>query len=192
MDDSPKKLNIEVTTKCNLNCIMCMREVLREETGNMTLETYRALLPAFSQVETVNIIGIGEPLMNENIIEMIRLGKEHLNSNGNFSLTTNATLFNEEIAEQLISAGTDDIVISFDGATPETFNSIRKGTTMDEVLRGIDFLNKAKERLCSQTPRLGFEFVAMKKNVHELPQLVDLAAEKGIIFIIVTNLLPHT
>ena len=192
MDDSPKKLNIEVTTKCNLNCIMCMREVLREETGNMTLETYRALLPAFSQVETVNIIGIGEPLMNENIIEMIRLGKEHLHSNGNFSLTTNATLINEEIAEQLVSAGTDDIVISFDGATPETFNSIRKGTTMDEVLRGIDFLNKAKERLGNQSPRLGFEFVAMKKNVAELPQLVDLAAEKGIIFIIVTNLLPHT
>ena len=156
MDDSPKKLNIEVTTKCNLNCIMCMREVLQEETGNMPLETYRALLPAFSQIETVNLIGIGEPLMNEDIIEMIRLGKEHLPPNGTFSLTTNAALINEELAEQLVTAGTDDIVISFDGATPETFNSIRKGTTMDEVLRGIDSLNKAKERLGSRTPGLGF------------------------------------
>ncbi|HEY48844.1 MAG TPA: radical SAM protein [Dehalococcoidia bacterium] len=192
MDDIPKKLNIEVSSRCNLNCIMCIREVVKEETGDMTLETYKALLPVFPEIETVNLIGIGEPLMNENLIEMIRLGKAHLPPNGTLSLTTNATLINRHIAEQLVSSGIDDVVISIDGATAETFNAIRKGATLDEVLRGIQLLNEAKKKLESQTPRLGFEFVAMKRNVAELPQLVDLAAQHGISFIIVTNLLPHT
>jgi radical SAM protein with 4Fe4S-binding SPASM domain len=60
------------------------------------------------------------------------------------------------------------------------------------VLKNIGLLNKAKKELKSKLPRLGFEFVAMKRNIAELPQLVDLAAKYGASFIIVTNLLPHT
>ncbi len=192
MDDKPRKLNIEVTTNCNLDCAMCMRKVWKEDKGDMTLETYEALLPAFSEVEAINLIGIGEPLLNPNTIEMIRLGKAHLSSNGTFSLTTNATLINKQLAKQLVSAGVDDIVISIDGATPDTFSKIRKDASLGKVLSNIDLLNKAKEGLSSQLPRIGFEFVAMKRNIAELPQLVDLAAECRASFIIVTNLLPHT
>jgi len=192
MEDKPKKLNIEVTSRCNLNCDMCMRKVLLEESGDMSLETYKALLPVFPELESVNIIGIGEPLMNENIIEMIRLGKKHLLPNGTFSITTNATLIDEKMAKNLVSSGLDDLVVSMDGATPETFNDIRKKATFAEVLKNIGLLNKAKKELKSKLPRLGFEFVAMKRNIAELPQLVDLAAKYGATFIIVTNLLPHT
>ena len=192
MEDKPKKLNIEVTSRCNLNCDMCMRKVLMEESGDMSLETYKALLPVFPELESVNVIGIGEPLMNENIIEMIRLGKEHLPPNGTFSITTNATLIDEKMAKNLVTSGLDDLVVSMDGATPETFNDIRKKATFDEVLKNIGLLNKAKKERKSKLPQLGFEFVAMKRNIAELPQLVDLAAMYRASFIIVTNLLPHT
>lgn len=191
MDDNPRKLNIEVTTRCNLNCAMCMRKLWEEDGSDMTMETYRALLPIFPEIEAVNIIGIGEPLLNENIIEMIRLGKEHLPPNGAFSLTTNATLLDDDMAEQLVSSGLDDIVVSIDGATSGTYNEIRKDASLDQVLTNIERLNKAKKKLGSQTPRIGSEFVAMKRNIDELPQVVDLAARYGISFMIVTHLLPH-
>ncbi len=184
--------NIEVTSRCNLNCDMCMRKVLMEESGDMSLETYKALLPVFPALESINVIGIGEPLLNENIIEMIRLGKKHLPPKGTFSITTNATLIDYRLARELVSSGLDNIVISIDGATPETFNDIRKKATFIDVMANIERLNKAKKELKSETPCLGFEFVAMKKNVRELPALVDLAARHGVSFIIVTNLLPHT
>lgn len=192
MDDKPRKLNIEVTTRCNLNCAMCMRKLWKEDGSDMTMETYRALLPIFPEIEAVNIIGIGEPLLNENVIEMIRLGKEHLPPNGAFSLTTNATLIDDAMAKQLVSSGLDDIVVSIDGATSGTYNEIRKDASLDQVLTNVERLNKAKKKLGSQTPRIGFEFVAMKRNISELPQVVDLAARYGISFIIITHLLPHT
>ena len=192
MDDKPKKLNVEVTTRCNLNCAMCMRRVWREDWGDMSMETYRALLPVFPEIETINIIGIGEPLLNENVCEMIRLGKEHLPKNGVFSLTTNGTLIDENVAMELLYSGLDRIVVSIDGASPETFAQIRKGARLEDVLNGIESLNRAKSELGSQTPLVGLEFVAMKRNVEELPQLVELAAEHGVGFIIVSNLLPHT
>jgi len=192
MDNNPRKLNIEVVTRCNLNCAMCARKVFKEEPGDMSLETYKSLVPVFSEVEAVNVIGLGEPLLNENILEMVRIGKTRLTPNGTFSLTTNATLIDKQTAKQLVSTGIDDIVVSVDGATTDTFNEIRKDASFDEVLKNIELLNKAKEQLGSRLPRLGFEFVAMKRNVAELPQLVDLAAQCNASFIIVTNLLPHT
>jgi putative metalloenzyme radical SAM/SPASM domain maturase len=192
MDDRPRKLNIEITTRCNLNCDMCMRKVFAEDIGDMTMETYKALLSVFVHLQSVNIIGIGEPLLHENLLDMIRLGKQHLPPSATFSLTTNATLIDRNMARQLVSSGLDDIVISVDGATSSTFADIRRGAILDDVLSRIDFLNQAKHELASASPRLGFEFVAMKKNVHELPQLVQLAAHFGARFIIVTNLLPHT
>jgi putative metalloenzyme radical SAM/SPASM domain maturase len=192
MNDRLKKLNIEVTTRCNLSCAMCVRKVWREDSGDMSLQTFRALTPAFPEIETINLIGIGEPLLNENIIEMIRLGKEQLPENGTFSLTTNGTLIDRNTASKLVSSGLDYIVVSVDGASPETFAGIRKGARLEDVLNGIRFLNQTKKEVKSRKPVLGLEFVAMKRNIEELPQLVELAAEHGISFTIVSNLLPHT
>ncbi len=187
-----RKLNIEVTTRCNLNCSMCVRNVWREDSGDMSLETYRALAKVFPEIETINMIGIGEPLLNDKIFEMIRLGKEHLPENGTFSLTTNGTLIDKSMASKLVSSDLNYIVVSIDGASPETFAKIRKGARLQDVLNGIRFLNQTKKEINSQTPVIGLEFVAMKRNIEELPQLVELAAEHGISFIIVSNLLPHT
>ena len=192
MDDKPRKLNIEVTTRCNLECTMCIRRVWNGESGDMTLETFQALVPVFPEIETINAIGIGEPLLNENIFEMIRLGKEGLPSHGTFSLTTNATLIDESIANRLVASGLDDLVVSIDGACAETYNNIRSGANFDDVLNKVELINKAKKNAGSQTPHIGVEFVAMKDNVDELPQVVDLAAQYGVSFIIVSNILPHT
>jgi putative metalloenzyme radical SAM/SPASM domain maturase len=191
-EDKPRKFNVEVTTRCNLDCGMCVRKVWNEESGDMSLETFKALLPTLPQIEMVNVIGIGEPLLNENIFEMIRLAKQHLPQGGTFGLTTNATTIDQEKAQELVEAGLDDLVVSLDGACAATYNRIRSGANFDDVLKNIDSVNMVKQHLNSATPRLGFEFVAMKDNVDELPDVVDLAAKHGASFIIVSNLLPHT
>ena len=191
-NDTPRKLNIEVTTRCNLNCAMCMRNVWHEDTGDMSLDTYRALLPVFPEINSVNLIGIGEPLLNESIVDMVRLAKAHLRPDSTFSLTTNGTLIDTEMAKALVSNGVDDIVISMDGATRDTFAKIRKGASLDQVLENVERLNRVKRESGLALPRIGLEFVAMQANIAELPQVVDLAAEHAVSFIIVSNLLPHT
>jgi len=158
----------------------------------MSLGTYRKLLPAFPQLSSVNLSGIGEPLLHENIFEMIRLAKKHLPQQGRLSFTTNAIMINKAMAENLVSSGLDDMVVSVDGATSETFSYIRCGASLDHVLESIRLLGAAKKRLKSQAPSVGIEFVAMKRNVHELPALVELAATLDVSFIIVSNVLPHT
>ncbi len=190
--DPPRKLNLEVTTRCNLECGMCVRKVWNEESGDMSLDTFKALLPVLPLLQNLNIIGIGEPLLNENLFEMIRLAKQELPAASTLSMTTNASLIDEQIADNMVLSGVDDIVISVDGATAETYNRIRDGADFAQVLKNIDLLNASRAKHDSKSPLLGFEFVAMKDNIEELPDVVDLAAQHGATFMIVSNLLPHT
>lgn len=191
MNDQPRKLNVEVTTRCNLECSMCIRRVWQEKSGDMSIETFKALVPVFPVIETINFIGIGEPLLNENIFDMIQLGRKNLPPKGVIDLTTNATLIGDNTAVKLIDSGLTNIVISFDGACAQTYNRIRNGADFNDVLKRIELLNRTKAAR-NKSIRIGVEFVAMKDNVDDLPQLVDLASQYDISFIIVSNILPHT
>lgn len=192
IESGPKKLYVEPTMKCNLNCKMCVRNVLSEKIGNMSLETYKRLLDVFSDLSLLNLSGYGEPLLNKDIFTMIKLAKANLSEDATVACNTNATQISEKVAEKLVQSGIDKIVVSMDGAHPETFEKIRVGANFYQVLKSVERLNRAKVQFRSETPQLGFEFVVMKCNVSELPQFMELADSYGASFVVVSNLLPHT
>ena len=73
-----RKLYIEPTTKCNLNCKMCFRHTWFDEPiCDLTLEDYRQVLATMPKsVETIFFGGMGEPLFHKDILEMIRLASD--------------------------------------------------------------------------------------------------------------------
>ena len=90
------------------------------------------------------------------------------------SFHTNGLLLTEDMSERLIRAGLDHLTISIDGATKETYKATR-GAKLETLLENLRGLQRAKERLGSRYPRIMFKSVLMKQNLHELPELVDLA-----------------
>lgn len=192
MDTPLRKLNIETSSRCNLNCRMCVRSAWSDPVGHMSWDTYRRLLPAFCQLSSVNLSGYGEPLLNQHIIEMIAEAKAHLPPDAQVGFNTNGAGMDEAMATELVASGLDTLVVSIDGASAQTFGGIRRGADLGQVLGNIEKLNAAKERLGSRSPALGFEFVAMKANLDELPSLVQMASEYRASFVLVTHLLPHT
>lgn len=86
-----KKIYIEITNKCNLNCSFCS-EVLKEK-KSMTLEEFKEVLEKIKNYTNYIYLHVkGEPLLNNNIIEMINLADKY---NLKVNLTTNGTLFNK-------------------------------------------------------------------------------------------------
>ena len=77
----------------------------------------------------------GEPLLDKKIAERIRklkdIGMKHVN------ISTNAQLLTKERAQELLEAGLDDIRISLDGFTKETFEKVRKGLNYDMVKENV-------------------------------------------------------
>ena len=177
---SPLEAFFEVAARCNLHCQMCaINYDARYLPGSkrppfLTPELFAKLEPMFPRLVRAYLFGLGEPLLNRHLIDYIRT----LSGYGvEVWFNTNATLIDEEKAEALASAGASAITVSIDGATRETYERIRVGARHDAVLRGIRALVHAAK--IHGRPRVDLSFVGMASNLHELPDLIDLAADVG-------------
>lgn len=91
MIPGPRKLIIEVTSRCNLDCPMCLRWQIPHQ-GDMEPETFSRLRPLFPEAESIVLTGYGESLLHPHILEMVRKAREALPAAGRVSLITNGAL----------------------------------------------------------------------------------------------------
>ena len=192
-----RKLYIEPTTKCNLNCKMCFRHTWFDEPMcDLSLEDYRHVLETMPKtVETIFFGGMGEPLFHKNILEMIRLAAE---TGRDVELLTNGTLLTESMINGIMDAGLTRLWISIDDL--ETHSSINADAAHGDldhsghdhsgrVLSNIRMLNKLRQKRLS-TLCLGITFVAMKSNVHQLSKLPFFIAQHLVDEVNVSNISP--
>ena len=192
VDPPIRRVYVEPTTLCNLQCETCVRHSWDEPLGMMTEATWDRLLASLRQTPSLRSAafwGIGEPLMHPRIADMLRDVRPLVQST---ELITNGLLLTRDVSQQLIAAGLDTLVLSADGATAEANASVRDGADLETVRRNVYDLRVLREELGVKHPEIGLEFVMMKSNVDQLPKLRSLAHSLGATFVIVTNLLPYT
>ena len=186
------KVYIEPTVACNLDCITCFRNAWEQPIGRMSDETFErffAGLRALSPRPSVYFGGIGEPLFHPKTIEWVRRVKE---LGVKVELITNGTILNEKIARQLIDAGLDVLWVSIDGATPESYEDIRLGAELPTVIQNMKRLFRMRKGGHFPQPEIGVAFVAMKRNINDLPQIIKLGQTFGARYFSVSNLQPAT
>jgi len=187
----PSKLFVEVTTKCNLNCGMCVRQNsdggIRE--GSMPVEIFDALSPAFPHLEALVLNGIGESLLYPQLETLIRRAKARMPGGSWVGFQTNGMLLNGRRAESLLDAGLDRVCLSMDAVSPESFRTIRSGGEMSCVESALSALSGVRKG--RQDFSVGIEFVLMRDNVRELPPALRWAGRRGVGFALVTQLMPY-
>jgi radical SAM protein with 4Fe4S-binding SPASM domain len=184
----PVELQIEVTGACNLRCRMCLvsyRPAISKSAGALDFATFRRLLDDNPQLERVTLQGLGEPLLAPDLLRMVELGAERGLEVG---FNTNGMLLTPPWSRRLVAAGLAWLHVSLDGATPETYEAIRAHARFDRVIAHIEALVAAKRAAGAARPRLQVNFVAMRRNLGELPELVRMAAGWGLDRLWVQNL----
>ena len=194
------KVYIEPTNRCNLECRTCIRNTWDEPLGEMSSATFGRIvegLRSFSPPPTVFFGGIGEPLSHPHMVEMVGQAKALGSS---VELITNGTLLTKDLSKQLIEAGLDFLWVSLDGATPESYADVRLGAALPEVLANLTGFREARWAKCFSSfftdyhlkPQIGIVFVAMKRNITDLPAVLRLGNRLGTHRFLVTNVLPYT
>jgi MoaA/NifB/PqqE/SkfB family radical SAM enzyme len=178
--DYPIEAFFEIAARCNLHCQMCAINYdsrYAPRSGRPPFfepNLFERLRPIFPSLHRAYLFGLGEPTLNKHLVEYIG----ELSSLGvEVWFNTNATLIDEEKAEAIARAGAQRITVSIDGATAETYETIRRGAKFDSVTRGIRALIDAGRRY--GRPQVNLSFVARSSNVGEIPALVDFCAEVG-------------
>jgi len=186
-----KKLYIEVTTACNLNCQTCIRHSWTDPHAHMSVATFKRIIESLDELpmlERVIFTSFGEPLVNRNLMPMI---EEVRKRDLAVTLGSNGVLLTEDVVRELIRLEVDQLVVSIDGGKPETYEGVR-GTQLSLILENITRFNQIKNEMGLVKPSLGIEFVAMQSNQDELRDLLELASDLNASRLVVSHVLPYT
>lgn len=176
----PFAIAIEPTTACNLRCPECpsgLRSFTRD-TGNLKTDFFRQVIDELhQQLFYLTFYFQGEPYINPKFLEMVR----YAHDKGIYTATsTNAHFLNDENARKTIESGLDRLIISIDGTTQETYEAYRKQGKLSNVLQGARNVVKWKKQLNSKTPHVIFQFLVVRPNEHQIPEVYKLAEEVGV------------
>lgn len=181
---------------CNLSCMMCeehspfstyIKEKLNGKHRRMPQEW---LEPIFKQAKKLGVqemipSTMGEPLIYKHFAHFVDLCyqyeiKMNLTTNGTFPKTTEKTV--TEWAKLIIPI-TTDVKISCNGATAKTAQKVMQDINFDEVLSNVQEFIRVRNEHFAQTGyfcKITFQLTFMQNNMHELADIIQLAAELGV------------
>ena len=176
----PISISIEPTTSCNLRCPECpsgLRSFTRP-TGMLSKSTFHNTIDQLSSTLSYLVFYFqGEPYLHPQFLEMV----DYASEKGIYTATsTNAHYLNDEVARKTVESGLDRLIISIDGTSQETYESYRVGGKLDKVIEGTRNVIAWKKKLKSKKPHVIFQFLVVKPNEHQIPEVYKLAKELGV------------
>ncbi|MFQ5695454.1 MAG: radical SAM protein [Terriglobia bacterium] len=172
-DSAPRLVFWELTTGCNLRCQHC-RASAQELSSPLDLST-AAALKVVDQIadyaRPILILSGGEPLFRRDLYTIA----SHASQRGLLvALASNGTLITPKVAARLRTSGIRRVAISLDGADAATHDSFRglPGSFKD-ALRGL----RAVQEVGLSTQ---INTTVTRRNVRQLPQILDLALRLGV------------
>jgi len=174
----PRSLYLEATNRCDSKCQTCIRtfETL-EPPADLTLERVQAIVAQFPVLDRVVLHGIGEPLLNPQIFDIVAYLKTRVAS---VLFNSDAISLTPARIRRLIDSGLDEYRVSMDAATATTYRRLRGVDRFERVTGNLARLLALQRELGRTTPRVSLWFTATRSNIEELPGFVQLAADLGV------------
>lgn len=176
----PYTISVEPTTACNLRCPECPSglRAFSRPTGNLKEDFFRDTIDEmYKDLMYLIFYFQGEPYINPNFLDMVK----YAHDKGIYTITsTNGHFLSDENARKTIESGLDRIIISVDGTTQEVYEQYRKEGKLENVLEGAKNLVKWKNKLGAKHPHIIFQFLVVKPNEHQIPEIHRLAKEIGV------------
>ena len=167
-------LRVVVTPECNFNCVYC-------RAGGEGLPPNGVLMSGGEITEIVRIaseVGFkhlkitgGEPTLRKDLFDIVR-GCSELESLDEVQLVTNGSALTKEYAQRLVDSGLDNITISLDAASRDSFRETTERDKFDRVISGI---YAAREVGLPVT----INSVIMQRNKAEIEGLIEIARKTG-------------
>ncbi|MBY8980947.1 MAG: GTP 3',8-cyclase MoaA [Candidatus Lokiarchaeota archaeon] len=171
-----KHIRFSVTSDCNYNCIYCDREGFIPKTTELSVNEITQLCRILAEILKVTKIKFtgGEPLLREEIVEIIR-NVSDLHLYKDISMTTNGVYLIEK-AQDLYNAGLNRVNVSLGTLKPDIYKEIYGSNSLETVLKGLMI---AKD--IGLTP-IKLNFVVLKDiNDQEIDDMVNFCAENEFI-----------
>jgi len=169
----PFRVIIENTNACNADCTFCPHKMMSRKTGIMDMDLTRRIIDECKDlgIDYVAIYGFGEPLLDPHFFERVEYAK--WKGISRVITNTNAMYLNNEKTRKILESGIDEVYISFDAATEETYKKIRPGLSFRTVEQNVLNLVKEKKQRSSDKPEIILSFVESSVNKQEAKRFIQ-------------------
>ena len=189
--DALRKVYVESTSHCNLDCAMCVRHGWREPLGHIPVERFERLVDGLPNAAgegiTIAFAGFGEPLVHPEWQRLIAVARAR---GSRVEMITNGLLLGADAATALVDLGVSQVTVSVDGVDSETYARMR-GVSADSALAAVHHLLDARRRT-RRPMAIGVAAVSTRATVSSLPALLEWASDLKLDFVTIGNLVPHT
>ncbi len=173
----PIRLIIDPANMCNLRCPLCPTGQLKPTRNKtlMDLTHYKHLVDEVADyLFEIDLYNWGEPFLNPALFEMIEYAQK---KNIRTTLSSNFNILNETMAKKLVESGLEQLTLSLDGTSQESYEKYRRRGNFDRVIRNVRMLVQAKKELKSKHPKIHWQFLVMRHNEHEIEKAKKMAQE---------------
>jgi radical SAM protein with 4Fe4S-binding SPASM domain len=184
LEYEPIFAKIEITRRCNLDCIMCVRKKLGKVPKDMTLEEFKYIIDNLPTVTVISPHGYGEPLIHPDFLQMMSYARE---KGKDIGLVTNGTLFTKKLIKGFLNLKPKDVMFSFDSPYKKEYEKIRKGAKFEKTLQNLKDMIKMKKNISPKT-RVSITMTVNVDNMKSIPDMIRLCDKIGIDGISITDI----
>ena len=183
----PFLVQLDVTNRCNNDCIACWcrspllaEKVMDTETQKQTLpfDLIQRVLEELYEMGTreIYLAGGGEPFMHPQFMDILEAIKKHQMT---VHINTNFTLLDKQKAEKIVTLGVDHLTVSLWAGTPQTYSKCHPNKTEETFHQICDVLKYLVDAKADR-PFIKLYNVISKINYFEIEEMADLAFDLGV------------
>ncbi|MFX1453161.1 MAG: radical SAM/SPASM domain-containing protein [Promethearchaeota archaeon] len=182
LNNYPTSISLGTGPICNLRCPLCPTGQKRSgrKIGFLTKEVVERVIEELGPyIFGLELYNWGEPMLNKNLFEYIRLLKE---ANLKVAVSTNLSIFNDNICREIINSGLDTLIVSLDGCSQESVERYQIGSNYERVISNVKKIKDYINLIGVNHPILRWRFVVTRFNENEIKNALRICKEVGFDF----------
>ncbi|MBI2996271.1 MAG: radical SAM protein [Candidatus Melainabacteria bacterium] len=177
----PPCLFVEITNRCNLACPTCLLGTEQAYNGynksDIAFEQFKNIIDQIPSLVYVTLQGVGEPLLNKDIVKMIAYCSQRGIST---YINTNGTVLTETKSKELIEARLSNLSISVNSFDEKVFAETRSGASIKKISENIKKFIQIKQVKNTKKPIVSFRAILMKETEPYMEDLIYKSDELGV------------
>ena len=164
----PFIVNVELTNRCNMECVFCDHQNLqnRMRIGDLEESLLCSVLESIAKfkIYELGIVGLGEPLLDRNLEGHLKTISKYKESFTRISLNSNGTLMDEDKTRIILNSPVNLITFSLNATSPQSYETLMRRDLFNTTVENIKNFIESRKKYKQENMNVSIQFMSSDLN----------------------------